>query len=106
MLITRNAERNFGPTGVDGVDFCGLRMNDTEGGAAVIKMKKGARFPTHTHKSDEQTLILSGSAVIGGERLEAGDYLFTETGETHDVVAAEDVVMYVTVEKGIEIIEA
>ncbi|MFL2546096.1 MAG: hypothetical protein ACJ0SL_01840 [Candidatus Rariloculaceae bacterium] len=54
MLITRNGDRNFGPVGVDGVDFCGLRMNDMEGGAAVIRMKKGVRFPTHTRRSDER----------------------------------------------------
>ena len=43
--------------------------------------------------------------AIGGERLEEGDYLYTEAGERHDVVAEEDAVMYVTVEDGIEIVE-
>ena len=105
MLISRKGDRTFGPVGVDGVEFCGLRINEMEGGAALISMKKGVRFPNHNHKSDEQTLILSGVAIIGGERLEEGDYLFTEAGEHHDVMAEEDVVMYVTVENGIEIIE-
>ena len=104
MQITRKNDRIFEPLPVDGVDFCGLRINGMEGGAALITMKKGVRFPTHNHKSDEQTLILSGVAVIGGERLEAGDYLYTEEGEHHDVIAEEDVIMYVTVENGIEIV--
>ena len=87
------------------VDFCGLRINEMQGGTAIIKMKEGVRFPTHTHKSDEETLIVSGSCLIGGERLQAGDYLHTAQGEEHDVVAETDVVMYVTVENGIEIVE-
>ena len=105
MQITRTEEREFGPVGVDGVEFCGLRINEMEGGAALISMKKGVRFPTHNHKSDEQTLILSGVAVIGGERLAEGDYLFTQAGEVHDVIAEQDVVMYVTIESGIEIVD-
>ena len=105
MLIARKADRIFGPVGLEGVEFCGLRINEMQGGAALVSMKKGVRFPTHNHKSNEQTLILSGVALIGGERLVEGDYLFTEAGEHHDVLAEEDVVMYVTVEDGIEIIE-
>lgn len=88
-----------------GIEFCGLRINEAQGGAALIRMSKGARFPQHTHKSPEETLVLSGVVKIGDQEFSEGDYLYTENGEPHDVVAQEDVLMYVSVEAGIEIVE-
>ena len=90
---------------MEGTEFCGLRINEAQGGAALIRMKKGARFPQHTHKSQEETMVLSGAVRIGEQTFVEGDYLYTEKGEQHDVVAQEDVLMYVTVEAGIEVVE-
>ncbi|MGV6827445.1 MAG: cupin domain-containing protein [bacterium] len=105
MQICKQQDRVWAPMMGDDVQLCGLRINEMEGGAALISMKKGARFPSHSHRSDEQTLILSGVATIGGQHLSEGDYLFTPEGETHDIVADEDVLMYVTVENGVEMTE-
>ena len=88
-----------------GTEFCGLHINEAQGGAALIRMSKGTRFPRHTHKSPEETLVLSGVVKIGDNEFVEGDYLYTDEGEAHDVVAQEDVLMYVTVEAGIEIVE-
>ena len=104
MHICKNEERIWNEI-MEGVEFCGLRINEVQGGAALIRMKKGARFPQHIHKSHEETLVLSGVVNIGDEKFVEGDYLYTEEGETHDVVAEEDLLMYVTVEAGIEVVE-
>ena len=103
MQICRKQERSWKGI-MEGTEFCGLRINEQQGGAALIRMKKGTRFPVHDHKSFEETLVLSGVVSIGGQRFEEGDYLYTEQGEKHDVVAEEDLLMYVTVESGIEIV--
>ena len=94
------------PMAGDGIEFCGLRQNDTKGGAGLIRLKKGARFPMHNHPGWEEALIVSGVVDIGGNRLVEGDYLFTEAGETHDATAVEDTVFFVSSEKGIEILES
>jgi len=88
-----------------GIEFCGLRQNDTNGGAGLVRLQKGARFPSHNHPGWEEALIISGVVKIGGNRLVEGDYLFTEAGETHDAIAVEDTLFYVSSEKGIEILE-
>ena len=104
MHICKKDDRNWNEI-MEGTEFCGLRINEVQGGAALIRMTKGARFPQHNHKSPEQTLVLSGVVKIGNERFVEGDYLYTDEGETHDVVAEEDVLMYVSVEAGIEVVE-
>ena len=94
------------PMAGEGIEFCGLRQNDTNGGTGLVRLKKGARFPTHNHPGWEEALIVSGVVNIGGNRLVEGDYLFTEAGEAHDATAEEDTIFYVSSEKGIEILEA
>jgi len=105
MLVRRKTERSWMPMAGEGIEFCGLRQNGTNGGAGLVRIKKGARLPTHNHPGWEEALIISGIVNIGGHRLVEGDYLFTESGETHDAVAEKDTVFYVSSEKGIEILE-
>ena len=105
MLVRRKTERSWMPMVGEGIEFCGLRQNGTNGGAGLVRIKKGARFPTHNHPGWEEALIISGNVNIGGHRLVEGDYLFTESGETHDAIAEEDTVFFVSSEKGIEILE-
>ncbi len=106
MFIRKKSERSWVPMAGEGIEFCGLRQNDTNGGTGLVRLKKGARFPTHNHPGWEEALIVSGVVNIGGNRLVEGDYLFTEAGEAHDATAEEDTVFYVSSEKGIEILEA
>ncbi len=104
MLVRTKSDQVWKQLPEDGVEFCGLRQNDTNGGAGLVRMRKGARFPRHGHPGWEEALMLSGVVNIGGNRLVEGDYLFTEAGETHDAVAEESVVFFVSSEKGIELL--
>ena len=106
MLVSKKSERSWTPMAGEGIEFCGLRRNGTNGGAGLVRLTKGARFPTHNHPGWEEALIISGVVSIGGHRLAEGDYLFTEAGEIHDALAEEDTIFYVSSEMGIEILEA
>ena len=106
MFVKKKSKRSWVPMAGDGIEFCGLRQNDTNGGAGLVRLKKGARFPAHNHPGWEEALILVGVVNIGGNRLVEGDYLFTDAGETHDATAEEDTIFYVSSEKGIVILEA
>ena len=105
MLVNKKVDRVWSAMAAEGVEFCPLRQNETNGGAGLVKIQKGARFPTHIHPGWEEVLILRGVVSIGGNRLVEGDYLFTEAGERHDAVAQEETVFFVSSEKGIEIVE-
>jgi quercetin dioxygenase-like cupin family protein len=87
MLVRKKADRSWMPMAGAGIEFCGLRQNGTNGGAGLVRLKKGARFPTHNHPGWEEALIISGVVNIGGNRFE------------------EETVFYVSSEQGIEILE-
>ena len=105
MLVRKKSERSWIPMAGEGIEFCGLRENDTNGGAGLVRLRKGARFPTHNHPGWEEVIVISGVVIIGGNRLVAGDYLFTQAGEKHDATAEEETIFFVSSEKGIEIVE-
>ena len=42
---------------------------------------------------------------VGGHVLSAGDYLYTEAGEIHALVALEDSVIFASTERAIRVIE-
>lgn len=61
-----------------------------------MRLNAGARFPRHAHDGGEDVLVLAGTVCIGGVELSEGDYLFTEAGEEHDVVALCDALIFVS----------
>lgn len=99
MLVKKAAERDWDPTDVPGIERSLFRTNDTGGRSSVVRLTKGSRFPSHTHHGTEEVLVLSGTVTIGGVALEEGDYLFTDPGEEHDVVAASNAVIFVSSQK-------
>ena len=90
MRLVKQQERKFKATGVDGVSISVLRENDTNGGAALVKMRKNSIFPLHHHPGWEQLYVVSGNVDIEGKSISAGDHLFTSAGEMHAVHANED----------------
>ena len=89
----------------EGVEMCGLRQNESGGGAVLLKFSKGARFPTHDHPGGEEVYVIYGCAVIGGITVKAGDYLWTPPNNTHDLVAEEETVLFVSSPEGIKVLE-
>ena len=97
--------RRWKPTPYEGVEVCGLRRNDEGGGAALVRIARGARFPAHDHPGGEEVYVVEGRAVVGGVTLRAGDYLFTPPHGTHDLRAEEDTVIFVTTPAGVRVLE-
>ena len=89
----RNAERAI------------LHLNKLEGRTSIVRMKAGARGPMHTHEGAEHAYVLSGKVEVGGNVLSAGDYLYTEAGEIHALVALEDSVIFASTERAIRVVE-
>jgi quercetin dioxygenase-like cupin family protein len=76
-------------SGVDtrGILVKPLRTDPVTGRAPafVLRFEPGARYPYHNHPAREELFVLSGSCVIEGDVLEAGDYLYTPPGFKHSV---------------------
>ena len=105
MLVKRSADRDWKPTDHPGIDRSLFRTNDSGGRSSVVRLTQGTRFPRHAHHGTEEVLVLSGAVRIGDVELAAGDYLFTEPGEEHDVVALADAVIFVSSQKSTPVVE-
>jgi len=105
-VVHKRAEgRRWTATAYPGVEVCGLRKNDRDGGAVLVRIAQGARFPLHDHPGGEEVYVVSGRAIIGDVGVAAGDYLWTPPSGTHDLRAEEDTVLFVTSANGIRVLE-
>lgn len=95
MLLKKAAERAWiaGPPGVERALF---RHGPTEGRASVLRLAAGAHVSRHGHAGREEVVVLAGAVQIGSIQMVAGDYLLTEPGEEHDVLALTDAEIFVT----------
>lgn len=107
MLLRRTAARTWAATDYPGIERALFRHNDSGGRSSLVRLAPGARFPRHAHQGTEEVLVLAGRVSLGGVEMEAGDYLFTEPGEEHDVVALGDgeAVIFVSSQKATPLVE-
>jgi quercetin dioxygenase-like cupin family protein len=105
MLVKKAADREWSPTDYPGIERSLFRNNDAGGRSSVVRLAQGARFPRHAHHGTEEVVVLSGVVRIGGVELSAGDYLFTQPGEEHDVVAVSDATIFVSSQKATPVVE-
>jgi quercetin dioxygenase-like cupin family protein len=105
MLVKKAADREWSSTDYPGIERSLFRNNDAGGRSSVVRLAQGARFPRHAHHGTEEVVILSGVVRIGGVELAPGDYLFTQPGEEHDVVAVSDATIFVSSQKATPVVE-
>lgn len=105
MLLKKAAEREFAATGIEGIERALFRNNAVGGRSSVVRLTAGSRFPRHAHHGTEEVVVLAGVVQIGGVELAPGDYLFTEAGEEHDVVALTDAQIFVSSQKATPVLE-
>ena len=105
MLVNESVDREWKPTGTPGVERSLFRNNDAGGRSSVVRLKTEARVPRHAHHGEEEVVVLRGTVLIGGVELREGDYLFTQPGEEHDVVALTDAVIFVSSQKSVTVVE-
>jgi quercetin dioxygenase-like cupin family protein len=105
MLLKKAAEREFAATGIEGIERALFRNNAAGGRSSVVRLTAGSRFPRHAHHGTEEVVVLAGVVQIGGVELAPGDYLFTEAGEEHDVVALTDAQIFVSSQKATPLLD-
>ena len=105
MLVNKAVNRDWKPTESAGIERSLFRNNDAGGRSSVVRLKKEARVPRHAHHGSEEVVVLSGTVLIGDVELSEGDYLFTQPGEEHDVVALSDAVIFVSSQKSTTVVE-
>lgn len=105
MLINRTDERRWAPTAFPGVERALFRNNDAGGRSSFVRLRQGSRVPRHAHHGTEEVVVIAGTVRIGGDELREGDYLFTEPGSEHDVVAVTDAVIFVSSQKATPVVE-
>ncbi|MGH6610121.1 MAG: cupin domain-containing protein [Burkholderiaceae bacterium] len=105
MLLKKTGDRDWKEAGHAGVERSLFRNNDTGGRSSVVRLRQGSRVPRHAHHGTEEVVVLSGVVMIGGVEMAQGDYLFTEAGEEHDVIAVSDAVIFVSSQKQTPIVE-
>jgi quercetin dioxygenase-like cupin family protein len=105
VLVNKARDREWKDTGYAGIERSLFRSNDAGGRSSLVRLAKGARFPKHAHHGTEEVVVISGTVLIGGSELAAGDYLYTDAGEEHDVAAVTDAVIFVSSQRSTPIIE-
>src|SRR5260370_34395810 len=83
VLVTSESQK-WRATPYAGIELCLLRQNEEKGGALLLKLAAGARFPLHDHPGGEEVYVVEGAVTIGGRKLAAGDYLGDEARGRHD----------------------
>jgi quercetin dioxygenase-like cupin family protein len=106
MLVRKAQDRAWDPTPHPGIERALFRANDRGGRASVVRLAAGARVPRHRHEGTEEVLVLAGAVSIGGVELAAGDYLYTEPGEEHDVVAMSAAMLFVSSQRATPLVNA
>ena len=99
MLVNKAATRSWAATDIPGIERSLFRNTEYGGRASFVRLVAGSRFPRHVHHGDEEVVVIAGRVAIGGVELEAGDYLHSDAGEEHDVVALSDAVIFVSSQK-------
>ena len=105
MELKSTEKREWTNAGYEGAERAILRLTREGGRTSIVRLKKGARGPRHKHNAGEDALVLSGKVSIGGFVMSAGDYLYTEAGEEHDLIALEDSVIYASTARAPTILE-
>ena len=105
MIHSKPENQTWRATPYAGIEMCVLRRNAEGGGAIMLKVAKGARFPLHDHPGGEEVYVVHGRAVVGGVTLTTGDYLWTPPDGTHDLRAEDDTMIFVTSPNSIQLLD-
>ncbi len=109
--ITNSRQLEWKPLQEEGVDSRGvyvkvLRYDEQTKRAPTIllKFEPGARYPYHNHPAGEEIFVLEGDAILEGQQLFAGDYLYTPPGFKHAVTSEKGCVVLFIVPEEVEIL--
>ena len=104
-VVVRGAEDGWRALKIPGVSVKLLRRNaETGESTALVRLEPGARFPAHNHPAGEEVFVLDGDVLIGADRLQAGDYLYTPPNGKHAASSQDGCVFLVTLPQPVEIL--
>lgn len=110
--ISRSNQQAWSPLKEEGVDTKGifvkvLRYEESSRRVPtfLLKFEAGASYPYHNHPAGEEVFVLEGDATIGGEKLLAGDYLYTPPNFKHAVKSENGCVLLFVVPEEVEILK-
>lgn len=79
LVSTREADWTQAP--LPGVEFKVVHQNKETGYTTrLLRLAAGAGYPPHKHAGTEEIFVLSGTVLINGRTLGAGDYCRSEPG--------------------------
>ena len=55
----------------------------------LIRAEPGAVYPSHHHSTGEDCYVVSGSILVAGQRLFAGDFHYADAGSDHGELSTE-----------------
>lgn len=84
------AELDWQPTKTPGMEKALLWRQGGGIWSQLVRLRAGTKYPLHRHEVWEQTFVMSGKFRLSGAVMEAGDFLMTEPGDSHDAEALED----------------
>ena len=103
--IIRGSEAEWQPMSIPGVAMKVLRADQATGEHTVLlRFEPGTQFPPHNHPEGEQVFVLEGEVQFGGDRLKAGDYIYTPPNAKHAAYSEGGCLLLVSVPKPIEIL--
>lgn len=100
-FITRSRQKEWQPLVENNVHYKGvfvksLRFDEAtqRSKTILLKFEPGASYPYHNHPGGEELFVLEGEVIIEGQKLAAGDYLYTPPGFKHAVHTEKGCVVY------------
>jgi anti-sigma factor ChrR (cupin superfamily) len=106
MSVVHTREAGWKPLAQPGVGIKTLRSDKATGAATfLLRLDAGARVPLHDHPGGEEVFVVEGEVRIGGDRLSAGDYLYTPPDGKHDVATEGGCILLVTLPRPVRFVE-
>lgn len=101
----RRLPESIGATQPCGIERSLFRTNETGGRSSVVRLAQGSPFRAMLTTEQKRSWSRPEACVSEESTLKQGDYLFTEPGKEHDVVAISDAAIFVSSQKKTPIIE-
>ena len=106
MSVVRASETAWKAAKTAGISVKVLRSDRASGeSTTLIRLDGGARVPAHDHPGGEEIFVLEGDLTVGGDRLKAGDYLYTPPNAKHAASSEGGCVFLVTLPKPVVILD-
>ncbi|MBX2947556.1 MAG: cupin domain-containing protein [Cyclobacteriaceae bacterium] len=90
-----------------GIYVKSLRRDEAENRSPsiLLRFEPGAKYPYHNHPAGEEIFVMEGTAIIEGQKLSAGDYLYTPPGFKHSVTTETGCTLMLVIPQEVEILE-